>query len=51
MFDFRIIICTNELEIIDRTKHTSYDILTPREMVRYIETEIQLSILDGMRLE
>lgn len=48
MFDFKIIICADGMEIIDRTKCTTYETLTPCEMVKYIETDIQLSIIDRM---
>ena len=48
MFDFRIITCLDGTEIIDRTKCTIYETLTPCEMVKYIETDIQLSIIDRM---
>lgn len=51
MFEFMIIVCPDGMEIIDRTKRISYDMLTPFETVRYIETEIQLAILDGMKME
>lgn len=48
MFGFRIITCADGMEIIDRTKWTTYETLTPCEMVKYIETDIQLSIMDRM---
>ena len=47
-FDFTIIICTDGMEIIDRRKKTYYHQLTPVQMVEYIETEIQLVILDRL---
>lgn len=48
MFDFSIIICADGTEIIDRTKWTTYETLTPCEMVKYIETDIQLLVMDRM---
>lgn len=50
-FDFRIIVCSNGLEIIDRRQKTFYHQLTPAQMVEYIEMEIQLAILDGSERE
>lgn len=47
-FDFRIIICADGVEIIDRRQKTFYHQLTPVQMVEYIETEIQLAILDEL---
>ena len=47
-FDFRIIVCSNGLEIIDRRQKTFYHQLTPAQMVEYIEMEIQLAILDEL---
>ena len=48
MFDFRIISCADGTEIIDRSLKTPYKALTPAQMVEYIETDIQLAILDRM---
>lgn len=48
MFDFRIITCVDGTEIIDRTKCTVYETLTPCEMVKYIEMDIQLLVMDRM---
>lgn len=47
-FDFRIIVCSNGLEIIDRRQKIFYHQLTPAQMVEYIEMEIQLAILDEL---
>lgn len=48
MFEFRIITCADGTEIIDRTKWTPYETLTPCEMIKYIETDIQLVTMDGI---
>lgn len=48
MFDFKIIICADGMEIIDRQQKTFYKQLSPVQMVEYIETEIQLAILDKL---
>lgn len=47
-FDFRIIVCSDGLEIIDRRQKTYYHQLTPAQMIQYIDMEIQLSILDEL---
>ncbi len=47
-FDFRIIVCTDGMEIIDRQMKTYYCQLTSSQMVEYIEMELQLAILDGL---
>lgn len=47
-FDFEIIICAGGVEIIDRRQKTFYHQLTPVQMVEYIETEIQLALLDRL---
>lgn len=47
-FDFRIIVCADGMEIIDRRQKTYYCQLTPSQMVEYIEMEIQLAILDEL---
>ena len=46
MFDFRIITCVDGTEIIDRTKRTLYETLTPYEMSKYIELDVQLELMD-----
>lgn len=48
MFDFQIIVCADGMEIIDRRQKTFYYQLTPVQMMEYIETEIQLEILDEL---
>lgn len=47
-FDFRIIVCADGMEIVDRRQKTFYHQLTPVQMVEYIEMEIQLVILDEL---
>ena len=49
MFDFRIIVCADGTEIIDRWVKTFYRQLTQVQMVEYIEMEVQLEILDDMK--
>ena len=46
MFDFRIITCLDGTEIIDRNLKTPYNILTPLQMVEYVEMEAQLAYMD-----
>lgn len=48
MFDFKIIVCADGLEIIDRRQKTLYTALTPLQMVEYIEMDVQLAIMDMM---
>ena len=47
-FGFRIIVCSNGTEIIDRNKTTSYSELTPVQMVEYTEIDAQLYLMDRM---
>ena len=47
-FGFRIIICDNGTEIIDRNKTTSYTELSPVQMVEYTEMDAQLYLMDRM---
>lgn len=47
-FGFRIIICDNGTEIIDRNKTTSYSELTPLEFAEYTEMDVQLFLMDRM---
>ena len=47
-FGFRIIVCSNGTEIIDRNKTTSYSELTPVQMVEYTEMDTQLFMMDRM---
>lgn len=46
MFDFRIIICSDGTEIIDKTLKTPYDSLTPVQLVEYTEMDLQLARMD-----
>lgn len=54
MFDFKIIMCPNGMEIIDRRQKTYYHQLTSIQMIQmiqmiqYIDMEIQLAILDKL---
>ncbi len=47
-FDFRIIVCLDGTEIIDRKQKTFYHQLTPVQMIEYIEIDTQLAIMDRM---
>lgn len=48
MFEFRIIICADGTEIIDRSLKTPYSALTPLQMLEYTELDEKLSIMDRM---
>ena len=48
MFDFRIIICTDGTEIIDRSLKTPYNALTPLQMLEYTEMDKQLSLMERL---
>ena len=48
MFDFRIIDTADGNQIIDRTTKTSYDTLTPVQMLEYMEMDEKLSFMDRM---
>lgn len=48
MFDFRIIDTEDGNQIIDRTVKTSYDGLTPVQMLEYMEMDEKLSFMDRM---
>lgn len=48
MFDFRIIDTADGNQIIDRTVKTSYDTLTPMQMLEYMEMDEKLSFMDRM---
>lgn len=48
MFNFRIIICANGTEIIDRHLKTPYNALTAVQMVEYMEMNNQLALMDRM---
>lgn len=47
-FGFRIIVCSNGTEIIDRNQTTLYRELTPVEMMEYMEVDAQLFLMDRM---
>ena len=47
-FGFRIIVCSNGTEIIDRNKTTSYSELSPLEFAEYTEMDVQLFLMDRM---
>lgn len=46
MFNFRIIICDDGTEIIDRHLKTPYNALTAVQMVEYMEMDARLSFMD-----
>jgi hypothetical protein len=48
MFNFRIIICADGTEIIDRSLKTPYNALTPIQMVEYTEIDNNLASMDRM---
>lgn len=48
MFDFRIIICTDGTEVIDRSLKTPYNALTPLQMLEYTEMDKQLSLMERL---
>ena len=52
-FDFRIIICPDGTEIIDRRLKTAYKALTQRQMIEYawLELELELEVLDKQERE
>lgn len=47
-FDFRIIVCPDGTEIIDRRLKTAYKALTERQLIEYAWPEFELEILDDM---
>lgn len=49
MFDFRIIVCADGTEIVDRTLKTPYKALTPLQMVEYQEMDAQIAIMDMIK--
>lgn len=49
MFEFRIIELADGIQVIDRKFKTSYNALTPLQMMEYIEIDIQLAIMDRMK--
>ena len=49
MFEFRIIELAAGIQVIDRKFKTSYNALTPLQMMEYIEIDIQLAIMDRMK--
>lgn len=48
MFSFRIIICADGTEVIDRQRKTFYNQLTPDQMKEYIELDFQLELMDRL---
>lgn len=48
MFEFRIIICADGTEVIDRSLKTPYNALTPIQMVEYLEMDNMLVYMDWM---
>ena len=48
MFDFRIIDTPDGNQIIDKNLKTPYNALTPVQMVEYIETDVQLELMDRL---
>ena len=48
MFDFRIIDSADGNQIIDKSVKTSYDELTPVQMLEYMEMDEKLSFMDRM---
>ena len=48
MFNFRIIICDDGTEIIDRHLKTPYNALTAVQMVEYLEMNNQLAYMDRL---
>lgn len=49
MFNFRIIICDDGTEIIDRHLKTPYNALTAVQMIEYMEMDNQLELMDRMK--
>lgn len=45
-FDFRIIMCVDGTEIIDRGLKTPHKLLTPLQMVEYLEMDNRLAYMD-----
>lgn len=48
MFDFRLFNTPDGNQIIDRTLKTSYESLTPLQMLEYMEVDIQLSSMERL---
>ena len=48
MFEFRIIICVDGTEVIDRSLKTPYNALTPLQMLEYTEMDKQLSLMERL---
>ncbi len=46
MFDFRIVETADGNQIIDRNLKTSYNALTPLQMVEYLEMDNRLAYMD-----
>lgn len=49
MFDFRLINLADGSQIIDSNLKTSYDSLTPAQMIEYIEIDKSLAIMERMK--
>ena len=48
MFNFRLINTPDENQIIDTTLKTSYDSITPIEMMEYMEVDARLAYMERM---
>lgn len=48
MFNFRIIDTADGNQIIDRKLKTPYDVLTPMQMLEYMEMDNRLAFMDKM---
>jgi len=46
MFNFRIIDTADGNQIIDRSLKTPYSVLTPLQMIEYVEVDTQLAFMD-----
>lgn len=51
MFEFRIIVCADGMEIIDSSLKTPYESLTPLQMLEYSEMDAQLAIIERIARE
>lgn len=49
MFEFRIIVCADGMEIIDTSLKTPYESLTPLQMTEYSEVADQISYMEMLR--
>lgn len=50
-FDFRIIICSDGTEIIDRSIKTPYEDLETLQLLEYAEIDAQLAVMERMKRE